>query len=294
MQKSILMGPLPGDSAVQMQRELINDAWRARLDLGFAPRDGRSSLVARRHAGPLRVQRPFYPEGNEICHVYVLHPPGGVVGGDELLIGVAVEEGAHALITTPAAGKFYRSGGAVARQRQTLRVAEAAVLEWLPQENILFEGAQVELLTRVELAEHAAFIGWEITCLGRRGAGEGFQQGELRQRLEVWRAGTPLLVERGRYDAGAAVMTSPWGLAGRAVCGTLVCVHHDPDLLERMREAIGVREGLFGVTQLEGVIVCRYLGDHADEARQCFEHAWTLLRPAVLQRAACAPRIWAT
>ena len=182
----------------------------------------------------------------------------------------------------------------MARQRQPLRVAEAAVLEWLPQENILFEGAQVELFTRVELAERAAFIGWEITCLGRRGAGEGFQQGGLRQRLEVWRAGTPLFVERGRYDAGAAVMTSPWGLAGRAVCGTLLCVHHDPDLVERMREAIGVREGLFGVTQLEGVIVCRYLGDHADEPRQCFERAWTLLRPAVLQRAACAPRVWAT
>src|SRR3569832_1349486 len=89
-------------------------------------------------------------------------------------------------------------------------------------------------------------------------------------------------------------MTSPWGLAGRGLCGTLLCVHHDPDLLERMREAIGVREGLFGVTQLEGVIVCRYLGDHAYEARQCFERAWTLMRPAFLQRAACAPRVWAT
>src|SRR3569832_721178 len=270
------------------------DSWHARLELGFEVCGGRSSLTSRRHHGPLRGQRPFYPEGAGVCHVYVLHPPGGVVGGDELLIDVAVEAGAHALITTPAAGKFYRSGCAKTRQRQTLRVAEAAVLEWLPQENILFEGAQVELFTRVELAERAAFIGWEITCLGRRGAGEGFQQGGLRRRLEVWRAGTPLFVERGRYDAGAAVMTSPWGLAGRAVCGTLLCVHHKPEKDEHKREAIGVREGLFGVTQLEGVIVCRYLGDRADEARQCFGRAWALLRPAVLQRAACAPRVWAT
>src|SRR3569832_593156 len=113
------------------------DSWHARLELGFEVCGGRSSLTSRRHHGPLRVQRPFYPEGAGVCHVYVLHPPGGVVGGDELLIDVAVEAGAHALITTPAAGKFYRSGGAVARQRQTLRVAEAAVLEWLPQPALL-------------------------------------------------------------------------------------------------------------------------------------------------------------
>src|SRR3569623_194052 len=274
--------------------ETTHDRWQARLELGFAIRGGRSSLTSRRHHGPLRVQRPFYPEGAGVCHIYVLHPPGGVVGGDELVIDVAVSAGAHALITAPAAGKFYRSAGATARQTQMLRVAAAAALEWLPQENIAFDGARAELCTRVELAEGARFIGWEIMCLGRPGAGAGFQHGVVRQRFEVWREGLPLFIARGRYEQAGAARSALWGLAGRAVSGSLLCAYEAPGLVEEVRAAISTRDGLFSATQLEGVLVCRYLGDHADEARQCFERAWDILRPAALQRASCTPRIWAT
>lgn len=272
----------------------VDGPWRARLELRFGARGELSSLTSRRHQGPLRVQRPFYPEGKEVCHVYVLHPPGGVVGGDELVIDVDVTTGAQALITTPAAGKFYRSITVPARQTQILRVAEQGALEWLPQENIFFEGADAQLHTRVELADGARFIGWEIASLGRHGAGEKFERGALRQQLEIWRGGVPLFIERGRYDQHSAVLMSPWGWAGRAVSGSLLCVHEDAGLLEGVRAAIAPRDGLFSITQLHGVIVCRYLGDHADEARQCFERAWEMLRPAVLNRPACAPRVWAT
>ncbi|MEK7322133.1 MAG: urease accessory protein UreD [Pseudomonadota bacterium] len=271
-----------------------NEVWRARLDLGFESRGGRTVLASRRHHGPLRVQRPFYPEGERVCHVYLLHPPGGLVGGDELVIDVAVNAGASALLTTPAAGKFYRSNGVVARQAQRLRVEQAATLEWLPQESILFDGAHAELSTRVELAAGACFIGWEITVLGRPGAGERFAHGALRQRIELWREGQPLYLERARYEEGAAVLGAPWGLAGHAVSGSLLCVCDGVELLEQVREAVAPAAGLFSATRLDGMMVCRYLGDHADEARRCFETVWTVLRPALLQRPACAPRIWAT
>ncbi len=271
-----------------------NEAWSARLELNFDAHAGRSVLAARRHSGPLRVQRPFYPEGERVCHVYLLHPPGGVVGGDELMIDVVVAAGASALLTTPAAGKFYRSHGAVARQAQTLRVEQGATLEWLPQESILFDGAHAELSTRVELAEGAGFIGWEILVLGRPGAGERFEHGALRQRVELWQKGKPLYLERARYEQGAAVLTVPWGLAGYAVSGSLLCVCNGVELLEQLREAVVPAAGLFSATQLDDVLLCRYLGEHADEARQCFETAWQVLRPALLQRPACAPRIWAT
>lgn len=271
-----------------------SDAWRARLDLNFEARGGRTLLAARAHHGPLRVQRPFYPEGEGVCHVYILHPPGGMVGGDELVIDVAVGAGASVLLTTPAAGKFYRSNGAVARQSHHLRVAQGAMLEWLPQEGIVFDGAHAELSTRVELAEGAGFIGWEILCLGRPGAGERFTHGALRQRVELWREGMPLYIERARYEEGAAALTAPWGLAGCAVSGSLWCVCDGEELLARVREAVAPAAGLFSATRLDGVLLCRYLGDHADEARRCFETVWQVLRPALLQRSACAPRIWAT
>ena len=76
--------------------------WRAELSLGFTaepvvdgPRDGAPAapltrLTTRAHRGPLVVQRPFYPEGPGVPHVYLLHPPGGIVGGDSLRVEVSV------------------------------------------------------------------------------------------------------------------------------------------------------------------------------------------------------------
>ncbi|HSP31384.1 MAG TPA: urease accessory protein UreD, partial [Halomonas sp.] len=84
--------------------------WAASLALTCAQRDGATRMVQARHHGPLRVQRPFYPEGrDQACHVYVLHPPGGLVSGDALTINARVASGAHALLTTPAANKLYKA-----------------------------------------------------------------------------------------------------------------------------------------------------------------------------------------
>ena len=141
--------------------------WRAQLDLEFSKSNNRTILSHRKHFGPLQVQKPFYPETNGTCHVYILHPPGGVVGGDRLNISVDVNSNAHALITTPAAGKFYRSAGPIAVQKQIIKVAPKAILEWFPSENILFSGSKAQIETKVELAHDSHFVGWEISCLGR-------------------------------------------------------------------------------------------------------------------------------
>src|SRR6185436_3067379 len=129
----------------------MSGGWQAALELGFAAEHGATRLARRAHRGPLVVQRPFLPEGPGVCHVYVLHPPGGLVGGDELTLDVDVATGAHALVTTPAASKVYRTNGAAVRQVQRLRVAGGATLEWLPQEAIIYDGARASLETRVEL-----------------------------------------------------------------------------------------------------------------------------------------------
>ena len=170
--------------------------WRAQLDLGFSRRADTTLLSTRYHRGPLMVQRPFYPEGPEVCHVYVLHPPGGVVGGDRLEINVSCQADAQALVTTPAAGKFYRSMGAPAVLEQRLTVSENALLEWLPQENILFSGSIGKMNTTVELEGNAMFIGWEIVCLGRPASGETFENGIFSQSLKVVKNQNLLLADR--------------------------------------------------------------------------------------------------
>ncbi|MDS4019403.1 MAG: urease accessory protein UreD [Candidatus Competibacter sp.] len=277
-----------------------NPGWQARLTLGFQRQGPRTILAQRAHQGPLQVQRPFYPEGETVCHVALLHPPGGVVGGDELRIDLALDAGAQALLTTPAAGKFYRSAGPLARQTQHLTVAPGAALEWLPQENIVYAGARVHALTRIELHGDARFLGWEILCLGRPAAGERFTAGDYRQDLELWRDGEPLYLERGRYAGGDIVLDARWGLQGQPVTATLLCAPARPGQVEVVRAgweslATPATQGeLATVTQLDGCLICRYLGPSAARARRFFIVAWGLLRPAILDRPPCPSRFWNT
>lgn len=272
--------------------------WEASLALEFSVRTTRSVLSHRAHHGPLRVQKAFYPEPDGTCHIYVLHPPGGVVGGDALHIDLALHSKAQALVTTPAATKFYRSGERDAAQTLRAQVANGATLEWLPQETIVFDGAWARNSTRVDLARDARFIGWEVVCLGRPTTRETFMRGAWRQRFEVWRDGTPLFIDRSDVHGDAAVLTQAWGWAGYSVSGVLVCAATDVprELVQTLREACTTlqRDGVFAATQLQDVLVCRYLGHHAQYARACLQRAWEIVRPVVLGKAAQVPRIWNT
>src|SRR5450830_1012471 len=163
--------------------------WQAHLRLGFALHDGVSRLVERTHRGPLRVQKPLYPEGAAVCHAIIVHPPGGVVGGDQLAIDATVGARAHALLTTPGAAKWYKANGKVSRQQVRLSVGAGATLEWLPQETIFYDHADVVLDQHVELAADASYIGGEILCMGRRASGESFSAGKVTQRTQIRRGG---------------------------------------------------------------------------------------------------------
>jgi urease accessory protein len=267
--------------------------WQAHLSLRFSRRQQRT-LLNYHHLGPLQVQRPFYPETDGTCHVYILHPPGGVVAGDVLRIEADLTTGSQALLTTPAASKFYRSTGAIARQMQILRTAAGATLEWLPQETILFNRAQVRSLTRIELSGDANFIGWEILCLGRPAADEAFTQGSCWQRFEIWRDAIPLYIEHGRYEGGSELLRSHWGLQGQPVTASLVCITRQTGLVEAVRTAVAGHDALFSASYLQDVLVCRYLGTSVQQARALFGLAWSILRPAVLGKVICPPRIWST
>lgn len=273
-----------------------SSAWVGRLALGYGTASGRTVLRSRQHLGPLAVQKPFYPEGHAVCHTVVLHPPGGIAAGDELTLQVALDAGARVLLTTPGAGKWYRSRGAAARQELAFRVEPGAVLEWLPQENILFDLAWAELDSRVELAGDGVFFGWDILCLGRRAAGEGFTAGRLGQRTEIRLDGRLLWTERGRLNPGDPLLDSPVGLAGCPVAGTLVLAGPTVggDLLGLCREVVPEDGGRCGVTAMPGVLLARYLGHGAEAARRYFEGLWARLRPAYGGREAHRPRIWNT
>jgi urease accessory protein len=267
--------------------------WSARLALGFAHISGRTLLESRAHAGPLLVQRPFYPEPDGVCHVYILHPPGGVVGGDLLDVQIDAKSGASAVITTPAATKFYRSAQRLARQSTRIRIAPDASVEWLPQEAIVFDGACAESLVSVELEPGGNFLGWEIVCLGRPAAALPFTRGHFRQRFELWQGARPLCIERASFAGSTELQQRSAGLAGCSTFGTLVCATREPRAVRAVREALS-QDSAFSVSGLRDVLVCRYLGGSTEQARRGLLAAWSALRPLVLGRAPSPPRIWST
>jgi urease accessory protein len=269
--------------------------WQACLSLSYV-RDGKRTLLAeRRHAGPLVVQKSLYPEGDAVCQNVIIHPPGGIVGGDTLAVNVDAGPCTHAQLTTPGAAKCYRSGGAFARQRIRLRAAHGAVLEWLPQETIVFDASKIELELSIELFDDARFLGWDVVCLGRTAAGERFDHGALRQRLTLTRDGMPVFVERAVLNGGAPLLASPVGLHGNPVFGTLLAaapvVTHA--MLESCRQ-VSLIAGEGAVTRLPGVVIARYRGASAAAARHYFVEIWRKLRPALALRFAVPPRIWTT
>jgi urease accessory protein len=272
---------------------------QARLSLGFSEDSGTTRLVDRDHFGPLLVQKALYPEGREVCHAVIIHPPGGVVGGDELEITANVGKAAQVQITTPGAAKWYKANGHVSHQNIRLNVGAGGSLEWVPQETIFFDNADLVLDHQVRLEKDANYIGCEILCFGRTASGESFNGGRIRQRTRIYRDGKLIWLEQIRLLGGSPAMRGPLALAGRTVCATLILTGKaiPRELIEVAREgaeSIAGDANRVGVSQLKSAVVARYLGDSSETARRVMLHIWGLFRPAMLGRAAIVPRMWNT
>ena len=277
---------------VQHARSLSETGWEASIELGFSRRNERTVLAEKRQYGPLTVQRSFYPEG-DVCHLYLLHPPGGIAGGDRLEVQVTTHLQSHALITTPGAAKFYRSIGPTAFQTQQFHLA-GGCLEWLPQENIFFPGARVDMLTEINLSDNANYIGWEIHCLGRPVIDERFGHGQLISKTAVKRDGVPMLIDRLVID-GEHSLDGKATLRGQPVTATLIASAADCEVRDAARDAIAASSSPdIGVTLVADILVCRYLGGSTEDARKRFIRIWQAIRPLLTQRPAVLPRIWAT
>ena len=275
---------------------VVPHGWEAGLRLAFQRRGERSVLARRSSFGPLAVQKALYPEGDLVCHAILLHPPGGIAGGDRLDIAIEVETGAHALLTTPGATKWYRSTGREASQSVGISIGHNSVCEWLPQESIFFESAHASNALTVDLQDGAVFCGWDVMCLGRTASGETFRAGQIRQHLRVSRGAKPLFEELGTIGGGGPLLDSPIGMAGYAVCATFILAGATAgrDALEFCRSAAVVGDGRSGVSAMGDVLVARCLARTGEAARAYFLKIWEHLRPQYAKVPASVPRIWAT
>ncbi len=279
-------------------------SWRGHLALHYwrdGPADAGRTVAHDLHEGPLRVLQRLYPEGPDVCHHVLVHPPGGIVGGDHLQIDARLDEGAHALITTPGATRFYRSTGAQAVQSATLRLAAGARLEWLPLETIAFDGCLAANHLRIEPAPGAEAMGWEVLALGLPAAGAGFERGSFEQRLEV----PGVWLERGRVDASdRRLLDSPLGWAGQRVlvtlwfvAGSALAPARTEALLEAAQAAIA-NDALHpraGVTLVQpSVLLMRVLAPRVEPAMALLGRVRTAWRRIAWDLPGNPPRIWRT
>lgn len=268
--------------------EIYAHGWLATMRLGFRPQGRKTVLYHRCHSGPLMVQRPFYPEG-EICHVYVLHPPGGLVGGDQLAVEIHLEREARALITTPGATKFYRSAGLSAVLRQQFYLKAQSSLEWLPQDNLFFPDVQAKLYTHFHLEEGAKLFAWENLCLGLPVMNKSLNRGTLVTQLQIWQAGMPLLHEHLRIINGDLSI-----LANYPLVATLVVAPANSRLLQLARKVTEYQPTAAGATLLDTLLVVRILSHNNLHMQTVLRRLWRILRPEVIGRISCPPRIWST
>ncbi|MGL5063891.1 MAG: urease accessory protein UreD [Microcoleus sp.] len=290
------------ENSIEPNTNNIKDGWRGTLNLSYANRSGKTQIIRSQMQAPLKVQRPFYPEGTEVCHSTILHTAGGVVGGDRLDINLHLEASSQTLITTATASKIYRSSGREAQQNINIQVDSGANLEWLPQETIVFDGANYRQNLRVELAPTGRILLWEILRFGRSARGEKFLSGEWQSRAEIWQQNRPLWIDRQRIAGGEKMLESPYGLGGQPVVATLTWVGEPvtAQMLEKLRQvrcqatvySSYSSNSTAGITRIPNGLLCRYRGDSTAAARDWLTGIWQLLRLFFGDRPCCFPRVW--
>ncbi len=278
-------------------------AWHANLNLRYhsAPLalDAARTTLQFDHTGPLRVLQSLYPEGAAVCHNVLVHPPGGIVGGDTLNITLQVDTGAHALVTTPGATRFYKSMGEPGAQQLAVHLQPGARLDWLPLETICYNGCNAFNTAVFDLAPGAEMMGWDITALGLPHANQPFKRGSLQQHIEVKGA----WLERALIEAAdTRLLNSPLGLAGNLCVGSLFFATGEAitrarreHLLEVIRATVAgdALAATTGATAPNSrVIVVRTLAPMVEPAGALLRRVWLALRHAAWDMPAQVPRIW--
>jgi urease accessory protein len=275
------------------------------LKLSYRSSEGKT-LLDFSHDGPLRILQSLYPEGDGVCHNVLVHPPGGVAGGDALLINAQVNSGAHALITTPGATRFYKTTAEASLQRTHLQLEAGARLEWLPLENIAYSGCVAENRLELQLAPRSEMIGWDITALGLPAANQAFERGSFTQHLELLSASdthSPWL-ERGCIAADhARLLRSPLGLNGHTCLGALFFIAGSAisarakELFLSESRAVAAAHSLratCGITSPHSqVIILRVLADHTEQVIDLCQQVRGAWRKLAWGLPNIPPRIWA-
>lgn len=284
--------------------------WLAKLALTFSHNAYGTQLKKTTREGPLSVQKAFYPEGQECAHIYLLHPPAGIVSGDQLNVEITIEEHGHVLVTTPGANRFYRAredlsiGETKQTQITSLYIRDDAIAENFPQETIVYEGADGFNTVDVHMSENSVYLGWDITCLGLPSSDQYFDKGQYTQLNRLYCGSTLIYHDRIEISPTNQLLHHMAGLASKPVFGTFLVyapmqlneLKQRKQIIETLRDIIDVENAqtLISITDIRGLFVIRYLGEQAHECKNLFIKLWQHLRPLIIESSGVEPRIWHT
>ena len=290
--------------------DLVKSQWLASLDLQLGYSEYGTQLTRTKRSGPLTIQKAFYPEGRDCAHLYLLHPPAGIVSGDELSVGIEVQDKAHALVTTPGANRFYRArtdlsiGDPKQTQLTSIRLDEGAKCEHFPLETLVYNQANGINNVEVKLHKNSVYCGWDMTCLGLPSSSENFTEGRFTQLNTLYCDDVLLYHDKVLIESDNNIQHHAAGLAGNTVFGTFLAYASDEhvsqsdrtQLIDTLREVVEQHNAskLISITGIRQLLVVRYLGQQAHECKDLFIELWKRIRPVYIEKQGIQPRIWFT
>ena len=290
------------NQAINSHKQVNLNYWFAKLELGFIGEHSRTVLAHRKHLGPVRVQKMLWPEKTGVCHAIIVHPPAGIAGGDHLTFSLYAEKQAHALVTTPGAGKWYKTNQKQAFQHIHITVKDDSIFEWLPQETMLFNGANANSETIVHLDEQASFIGWDMLVIGRQARDEVFSEGMYQNKFQLFQNNKLLVTDFLRFEGNDRWLTSCLGMNSCAVMASFWAVPPEKfrsklfldQHIDQIRELIMRMNVNVTLTLLDSVVTARYLGNDVRNCHDAFAAIRAKLRKYWFDLEEEFPRIWRT
>jgi urease accessory protein len=290
--------------------DIVKSQWLASLELQLGHSPYGTQLTKTKRCGPLTIQKAFYPEGRDCAHLYLLHPPAGIVSGDELRVKINVQQNAHTLVTTPGANRFYRARTDLSigdpKQTQITQIClEAdAKCEHFPQETLVYNQANGANNVEVKLQNSSVYCGWDITCLGLPSSSEDFSAGRFTQLNTLYRDDILIYHDKVLIEPESNIQHHAAGLAGNTVFGTFLAYAPSDQvsdtqraqLIEQLREVVTQHDAntLISITDIRQLLVMRYLGQQAHQCKDLFIELWKLVRPLYIEKQGIQPRIWFT
>ena len=268
------------DNAPRMQRV------SGRGHVGFKHASGRTRLNDLHQSGSAKIRLPKVYDGVPVA--VLINTAGGLTGGDRLAFAADIDAGAHAIVTSQAAERAYRSSGGVAEVENRLSAGNGATLEWLPQETILFNASGLHRSMSVDLVGDARLLAVESVVLGRTAMGETVDRVTFRDRWRIHRDGRLLFADDVRLEGDAGdILKGPATAGGGLAFATLVDCAVDADTrLGLARDALGQLGIRAAASAWNGVLVARFVGADGRALRD------GLISFLETYRSADLPRVW--